>query len=309
MKVLVTGGAGFIGSHIVDRLVELNHDVIVLDNLSTGLKKNINPEAEFYEVDICDIKKIRDIFLKEKPDIVSHHAAQMNVRVSVKKPINDAYSNIIGSINIIKNCIKNNIKKVIYASSGGAIYGEVNRDNLPIKETEQINPISPYGVSKYAIEKYLFSYNYNYNLNYTILRYGNVYGERQNPKGEAGVIALFLQKMLNNFRPIIFGDGLQTRDYIYVKDIVDVNIDSLEKGNNDIYNVGLSKEIPIKQLFDTLKKNLNFNQEPIYEKEQLGEIKFNCLDSSKIQDDFNWKPKFDFENGIKKTIDYYKNER
>ena len=306
MKVLVTGGAGFIGSNIVDELIDGGFDVVVVDNLSTGFKEFINSKAKFYKADITDAKRIRDIFQKEKPDYVHHLAAQMDVRVSTKKPIFDATSNIIGSLNVIINSIRNNTKKIIYANTGGALYGEIRAEDLPIKESHLINPISEYGVSKHTVEHYLFLYNYNYGLDYVSLRYPNVYGSRQNPNGEAGVIAIFIGKMLANQRPIIFGDGTQTRDYVYVKDVVNANIAAQESSKNGCYNIGTGKETSILEIFDMLKKELNFKQDPIYSKKRIGEIQRICLDASKIKKELGWRPKYSLKEGIKRTSDYYR---
>ncbi len=218
-KILVTGGAGFIGSNVVDALLDNEHEVVVLDDLSTGFSENINPKVTFYNTDIRDEDKVRKIFESEKPDFVNHHAAQMDVRKSVQDPIFDAQCNILGSLNLILQSIRVGVQKFIYISTGGAVYGEPQY--LPVDEQHPINPISQYGISKHTVEHYLYSYNVNYGLKYTVLRYPNVYGPRQNPHGEAGVIAIFTQKMLDNQQPTIFGDGSQTRDYTFVEDIVD----------------------------------------------------------------------------------------
>jgi UDP-glucose 4-epimerase len=307
-KILVTGGAGFIGSNVADRYVELGHDVVIVDNLSTGFERNLNPKAKFYKADICDSKTMRQIFLKEKPKIVNHHAAQMDVRVSTRKPIFDARINIIGSLNILKNCIRTSVKKVIYSNTGGALYGEVKKEDLPINENYPINPICQYGISKHTVEHYLFLYSRNYGLKYTSLRYPNVFGDRQNPHGEAGVIAIFTGKMLSGKRPVIFGDGLQTRDYIYVKDIAEANVLALESEDSNAYNLGTGKETSVLDVFNTLKKELKFGEEPIFEKERLGEIMCFSLDASKIKADIGWTPKHSFKEGIKKTINYYKKD-
>ena len=309
MKVLVTGGAGFIGSNLVDRLIANGYPVVVVDNLSTGFKKFINPKATFYNVDIRDIQKIQKIFDKEKPEVVHHLAAQMDVRVSTRRPIFDATCNIIGSINIILSSLHSKTKKIIYANKGGALYGEVDPRYLPISETYPINPISQYGISKHTVEHYLFLYNYLYKLDYISLRYPNVYGPRQNPNGEAGVIAIFTGKMLNGQRPTIYGNGKQTRDYVYVKDIVDANIIAQESNKNGCYNIGTGKETSVLKIFETLKKETNFDKEPIFDKPRAGEIYRICLNPLKIKRELGWEAKHNIEQGIKKTIEYYKNAK
>jgi len=220
MRILVTGGAGFIGSHVVDRYVADGHHVAIIDNLSTGFEENINPQAVFYKVDITDQQAVAEVFEKERPEIVNHHAAQMDVRRSVADPAFDAVTNIVGSIHLIENAVRTNVSKFIYASTGGAVYGEPRY--LPADEDHPINPLSQYGISKHTVEHYLQLYQVNDGLTYTVLRYGNVYGPRQNPHGEAGVNAIFAGLMLAGKQPTIFGDGSKTRDYVYVSDVVPI---------------------------------------------------------------------------------------
>jgi UDP-glucose 4-epimerase len=304
MKVLVTGGAGFIGSHIVDRLIREGHQVVVVDDLSTGFRQNINPEATFYEVNICNRKEIARIFDLENPDCLDHHAAQIDLRKSVLDPLFDANSNILGSLNLITNSLKKKVKKFIYASTGGAIYGEP--ENLPANEEYPVNPISQYGVSKHTVEHYLYLYNLLYGLKYTILRYANVYGPRQNPKGEAGVVAIFTNQMLNKEKSTIFGDGNKTRDYIYIEDVVEANTLALNKGDNQIYNIGTGRETSDQEMFDTLKEVSGSKLDPIYEKERPGEVHHISLDASKAKRDLGWEPRYSLKDGLKKSVGYYK---
>ncbi|MBC8232616.1 NAD-dependent epimerase/dehydratase family protein [bacterium] len=308
-KILVTGGAGFIGSNVVDALLDNEHEVVVLDNLSTGFHTNINPKVTFYNVDIRDENKVRRIFELEKPDFVNHHAAQMDVHRSTREPIFDAQCNILGSLNLIIQSVATGVKKFIYASTGGAIYGEPKY--LPVDENHPINPISQYGISKHTVEHYLYLYSVNHGLKYTVLRYPNVYGPRQNPHGEAGVIAIFTQKMLNNQRPTIFGDGNQTRDYTFVSDIVEANIFALTKGDNTIYNIGTGIEISVQQIFDSLKAILNegAKEQPIYGDERIGEIQRICLDATKAKRELEWIPKTRFHHGLKRTVEYYQHSK
>jgi UDP-glucose 4-epimerase len=303
MKILVTGGAGFIGSHLVDALVGLGHPVVVVDNLSSGLRQNINPEAKFYQVNIRD-QELASIFEREKPQMVYHHAAQIDVRKSADNPILDAEENILGSLNVITNCHRYGVKRIIYASTGGAIYGEV--EYLPADEKHPINPISQYGVSKHAVEHYLYLYGALYGLDYVILRYSNVYGPRQSPRGEAGVVAIFAAQMLMGERPTIFGRGDKTRDYVYVSDVVQANILALEQGKNDIYNIGVGVETSDQQIFDTLAEVLGYKGAPIYAPYRKGEIHRICLDRSKAQEDLGWSPRFSLKEGITAAAEYYR---
>ncbi|MEM3374564.1 MAG: SDR family oxidoreductase [Candidatus Woesearchaeota archaeon] len=304
MKVIVTGGCGFIGSNLVDELIKLKHDVVVIDNLSTGKKENLNPKARFYLVDIREKEKVEDIFKKEKPEIVNHHAAQIDVRKSVSDPGYDASVNIIGLINLLKASVDNKVKKFINVSSGGVIYGDDAK--LPIKENEKKNPISPYGISKLSGEYYVNFFNKIYGLNFTTLRYSNVYGPRQDPKGEAGVISIFSNLMLNNKQPTIFGDGKQTRDYVFVKDVVNANILAMEKGDNQAFNIGTMRETSVNELFSIMKDIIGFKGNPIYAEARAGELLRNCLDNSKAKKLLGWQPKYSLKEGLKQTIDWVK---
>ncbi len=300
MKILVTGGAGFIGSHIVDKYIELGHKVVIIDNLSTGLLENINPSAKFYEIDIND-DDILKIFEEEKFDIVSHQAAQMNVRFSVDNPKYDAMANILGSINIFEASKLTNVKKIIFASSGGTIYGE--QLTHPADEKHQAEPCSPYGIAKLACEKYLMYYANNFNIKPIIFRYGNVYGPRQNPKGEAGVVAIFLGKMLNNEQPIINGDGTITRDYIYISDVIEANLLPLNFDIEGIYNIGTGVETDVNEIFDLSKELTNSNCQRFHGEQKIGEQKRSCISYDKLLREYNWKPKYDFRNGLKLTVE------
>lgn len=302
-KVLVTGGAGFIGSHVVDRCISEGYEVAIIDNLSTGFRKNLNPKATFYEVDIRDFEKVKMVFEKEKPDYVNHHAAQMDVRKSTQDPVFDAECNIIGSLNLILNSVEFKIKKLIYISTGGAVYGEPQ--DLPVTEEYPPNPLCQYGVSKHTVEHYLYLYRRNFDMNYTVLRYPNVYGPRQNPHGEAGVIAIFLGLMLDGERPTIFGDGTQTRDYTFIEDIVDANLIAMTKEDGEIYNIGTGVETSVRQIFDSIEAILQTGLEPIYADERVGEIQSISLDATKAKEEIGWFPKHDFLSGLKKTIKYY----
>jgi UDP-glucose 4-epimerase len=299
MKVLVTGGAGFIGSNVVDKLINRDYEVAIIDDLSTGRLENLNERARFYKVDICS-PELEGIFRKEMPEIVNHHAAQIDVRRSLDNPILDAQINIMGSLNLLGCCQKYGAKKVIYASTGGAIYGEP--ESLPASEDCSIKPLSPYGVNKYIVEKYLPLYRQNYNLDYTILRYGNVYGPRQDPHGEAGVVAMFIEGMLRGKRPIVFGDGEQTRDFVYVDDVVNANLFVLDDGDGGIFNIGTGHPTSVNELFKLLKEILKYNNQPLYGNERPGEIRNIYLDITRAQRNIGWRPEVGLEEGLVRTI-------
>jgi UDP-glucose 4-epimerase len=303
LKILVTGGAGFIGSNLVDALVGLNHEVVVVDNLSSGLRRNLNPKARFYEIDIRD-KKLSAVFEQERPDIVDHHAAQIDVRKSGEDPVADAEANILGSLNLITNCVRSGVKRVVYASTGGAIYGDPQY--LPADENHPINPISQYGVSKHTVEHYLHLYSIIHSLEYVALRYSNVYGPRQNPYGEAGVVAIFAIQMLTGNQPTIFGPGDKTRDYAHVSDIVKANITALNKGKNAIYNIGTGVETSDQEIFDTLAGVLGYQGKPVYAPVRKGEVYRISLDCSKARRELGWSPKLSLKEGIAQTAEYYK---
>ena len=300
MKILVTGGVGFIGSHIVDAYINLGYKVVVIDNLSTGFRKNLNPKAKFYKVDIGDLPKIEKIFQKEKPQIVNHHAAIAEVVKSLRDPLPTLNVNVIGTINLLLAAGKIRVKKFIFSSTGGAIYGQP--DKIPADENTPAIPLSPYGLSKLLGEECIKFYAKHYGFDYLIFRYPNVYGPRQNPKGEAGVVAIFSGLIKNNKRPIIFGDGAKTRDYVYIDDIVRANVIGLKRGKNEIFNLGWGKKISDKKIFDTIAKNLNFKQPPIYSPFRRGEVYQIALSAKKARKNLGWKPKIKLEEGIKKNI-------
>lgn len=304
MKIAVTGGAGFIGSHIVDAYIAEGHDVVVLDNFSTGKKENVNKQASVEKVDITDAAKIRKIFEKEKFDIVNHHAAQANVRLSVDDPVHDASINIIGSINVYEAARFTGVKKVVFASSGGAVYGE--QRYFPADEKHPKRPYSPYGVSKHANEKYLVYYKMVYGIEDVILRYTNVYGPRQNPLGEAGVVAIFTEKLLKNEQPIINGDGTQTRDYVYVDDIVKANVLALTDKARGIYNCSTGVEYSVNTIFQLLKLRTMSNCKVVYGPGKVGEQKRSVCSHRKIEKSLGWKPEYDVEKGIGRTVEWFR---
>jgi len=304
-KILVSGGVGFIGSHLVDRLIKEGCQVVVIDNLSTGKKENLNPKAKFYKIDICS-PKIVEIFKKEKPWAVFHYAAQVNVRKSVEDPIRDAKINILGSLNVLENCCRFGTKKFVFASSGGAIYGDT--DFIPTPETHPVRPESPYGMAKLLIEQYLEFYKKTYGLDYISLRYANIYGPRQNSKGEAGVVAIFIDKLLHGKGPTIFGDGTQTRDYVYVDDAVEAALKTLvwEGGSDPIFNVGTGIETSVNALYHLISQKIGKNIKPNFISERAGDLKRSCLASFKIKKELNWQPKYTLEEGLDATIKWFR---
>ena len=307
MKILVTGGAGFIGSNIVDELIEKKHKVVIVDNLATGNIKNVNKKAKFCRVSVCDKKKIDEVFEKEKFDTVIHLAAQLDVRKSVEDPCFDADVNIKGTLNILQACKSTKVKKIIFSSSGGTIYGECG-SKAP-DEKAVANPLSPYGVAKLSVEHYIKAYSALYGLKYTVLRYANVYGPRQDPFGEAGVVAIFIGKMLKNEDVFIFGNGKQLRDYVYVKDVVSANVKSLIKGNNEIINIGTQKTFSVNGLFKELAKITNYQKKPIYKSKRNGEMQKSFLNVSKAKKILNWKPVTEISQGLEKTVSFFKNKK
>jgi UDP-glucose 4-epimerase len=302
-KIAVTGGAGFIGSHIVDLLIERGYDVAVIDDLSTGKKENLNPKARFYEVNMCD-PYLREVLGKEGPDAVIHLAAQVSVKNSIANPRFDARTNIIGSISLFESCKDLCIEKVVYASSVG-IYGEPQY--LPVDEKHPIQPTSPYAASKYAVENYLHYYKRNHNIKYTTLRYSNVYGPRQDPAGESGVIAIFINKLMRKEKATINGDGGQTRDFVYVGDAAKATLFALEKdGKNGAYNIGTGSEISVGQLYADLKKLTGADLFPIYGSPVNGEVRNMSASPALARSELGWAPEVSLDVGLKKTIDWFK---
>ncbi len=362
MKILVTGGAGFIGSHVVDLYIKEGYEVVVVDDLSTGKVEYINKKAKFYKLDINELNlndnKLKDVFKDEKPDVINHHAAQISVSESIKDPVSDANVNILGTLNLLENCVKYNVKKFIFASSGGTVYKET--DKLPVDENRPLKPLSPYGVSKIAIENYLYFYKKVHHLDSIIFRYSNVYGPRQDPYGEAGVVAIFINKMLKGENPIINGDGNQTRDFVYISDAARANLLALKlslenetksninlkdefkneikgdvvskgriesknkNGNNRIekdkntnngiiindiaiFNIGTGIETSVNELFHKLKKITKANAKEIHGPPKLGELRKSCLNSNKAKEILGWEPEVDIDQGLKLTVNYFKN--
>ncbi len=304
-NILVTGGAGFIGSHLVDELLQKGHKVIVVDNLSSGKKECVNKKAVFYKADILS-SEIEKIFKKEKPEIVFHFAAHIEARESVKDPLGDAKVNILGSLNILENCRKYNVEKIIFASSGGEIYGDAK--TIPTSEDYIPFPISPYGVAKFSVEKYLDSYYKVHGIKYVALRFGNVYGPGQNAKGESGVVAIFTEKMLRGEQPFIHGDGKQTKDYIFVDDVVQAAYKAFEKDFVGILNIGTGKETSVLEIFNKLKNSIGKGIEEKHIALPSINFKRGCLSIKKAKKVLDWQPKYNLNEGMEKTVAWFKKQ-
>ncbi len=307
MKVLVTGGAGFIGSHVVDAYVEAGHEVVVVDDLSHGKRENVPPHLQFYRLDIRDKTQLRLLFQLEGFDVVVHQAALANVRESMERPDVYAEVNIIGSINLLEASKDFGVKRFIYASTGGAVYGEPLY--LPVTEEHPINPLDPYGASKHTVEHYLYLYHANYGLPYVVLRYPNVYGPRQDPFGEAGVIAIFTGRMLAGQPVTINGDGTQQRDFVYVGDVARANLLALTRGDNGIFNLGTGRPVDVNTIFTKLKELTEYPYEPNYGPAKKGEVYRIYLDAGKARSSLGWVPQVDFDEGLRLTVEYFRSHR
>jgi UDP-glucose 4-epimerase len=304
VKILVTGGAGFIGSHVVDTFIANGHDVVIVDDLSTGRRSNINPAATFYQIDIRS-EELAEVFEKEKPQIVDHHAAQMDVRRSVDDPLFDADVNVLGSIKLIELARQHAVERFIYISTGGAVYGEP--EYLPCDEAHPINPICPYGASKHTVEHYLYMYHELYDLDYVVLRYPNVYGPRQDPHGEAGVVAIFTGLMLKGDQVVINGDGDQERDFVSVADCARANLLALTTENsNTIYNLGEGKGTTVNEVYEELKKITAYPLNAVHGPAKVGETRRIYLEASKAAQELDWRPSVGLAEGLTDTVEYFK---
>lgn len=302
MRILVTGGAGFIGSHVVDAYVAAGHEVHVVDDLSLGQPANLNPAALFTQLDICT-PEFLNVVAQIQPEVINHHAAQTSVRLSVSDPLNDCRRNVLGSLQVLEAARQAGVRKVIYISSGGAIYGEP--EALPCREDHPIRPDSPYGATKHAPEHYLDIYNRTYGLDFTTLRYGNVYGPRQDPLGEAGVIAIFTAQMLHDQQVTINGSGEQERDYVYIADAVRANVLALEDGvgSANAYNIAAGVGTTVNALFAQLKSATGYTRDAVYGPAKPGETFRIYLDINRAAADLGWTPTTSLADGIQATID------
>ncbi len=304
--ILVTGGAGFIGSHIVDAYIKKGFKVVVVDNLSTGDISNVNKSAVFYKLDLYK-DSLEKVFKLHKINIINHHAAQIDLRKSISQPLFDARINIEGSIRLFELAAKNNVRKIIFASSGGAVYGE--QIHFPAGEDHITKPLSPYGISKLTVEKYLHFYKHYYNIDYVILRYSNVYGPRQSIKGEAGVVSIFCKKLINSKIPVINGSGRNTRDYIFVSDVVSANLCSLDYKGSDIFNISTAEETSVNKLFNLLKIISGKKIKAIHGKPVSGEQKRSCLDYRFASCKLKWKPLISLDDGLRLTYEWFSENR
>lgn len=304
MKILVTGGAGFIGSHVVDAYVLAGHEVGIIDDLSTGARENINPKAEFWQGSIIDGSFVDQVISSFRPEVLNHHAAHIHVGKSVDDPKFDATINILGTINLMQSLVKyKSLQKVIFASTGGAMYGN---KQTPFNEEMMPAPLSPYGVSKRSAELYLGFYHAQYGIPFVALRYANVYGPRQNPVGEAGVVSIFSKKILERKQPVINGDGLQTRDYVFVEDVAAANVLALNTPEVGSFNIGTSIETDVNSIFELVNKNFGADWKQAHGPVREGEQTTSSLSYQKAKHVINWQPKVKLADGIKKTVEWFK---
>ncbi len=303
MKILVTGGAGFIGSHVVDAYIETGNEVVVVDDLSTGRQENVNSRAQFYAIDIRSAQ-LEEVFAKEKPDIVNHHAAKASVRESMVEPTLYADVNILGSLNLLELARKHAVQKLIYISTGGAVYGEP--EYLPADEAHPILPLDPYGVSKASFEHYLPLYQAQHGISYTILRYANVYGPRQDPLGEAGVVAIFTGQMLSGEQAVINGSGEQERDFVYVGDVAKANLLTLTHGDGEVYNIGTGVGTSINEIFAKLKATTGYSRPEVHGPPKAGEVFKVYLNVDKAQRELGWQSVVGLEEGLRLTVEYFR---
>jgi len=306
MKILVTGGAGFIGSHVSDALVAGGHEVHVLDDLSGGFETQIPGDATLHKMDLRH-EDVELLWKEEGFEVMFHLAAQMDVRRSVADPRYDADVNVGGLLNLMEAGRKHGLKKVVFSSTGGAIYGEP--DTVPQTEEHALQPLSPYGITKLCSEKYLFFYEFTYGIEYVALRYGNVYGPRQNPYGEAGVVAIFCERMLDGRQPVVNGDGKQTRDYVHVKDVVAANLSALGHQGSGVFNVGTSIETDVVTLFEHLRDELAPAMPTEHGPGKPGEQRRSVLSYAYTQEVLGWAPTIDVRTGLQETARWFKAKR
>jgi UDP-glucose 4-epimerase len=308
VRILVTGGAGFIGSHVADGFRALGHEVAVVDDLSAGNRANLDPAIKLYQRDIRD-DALEEVFADFKPEIVDHHAAQSNVPASVHNPVHDASVNILGSLNLLRFAAKYNTRKFIYVSSGGAMYGEPDLTNLPVKETAPVRPLSPYGASKQAVEAWLGVYQRTFGLDYTVLRYANIYGPRQSIREEGAVVAVFATRMAAEQPVIIDGTGQQTRDFVYVGDCVTANVAALERGSGMAFNIGTGRETSIREIFDAMAEVAGYTHQPNFGPGRTGDVVRIVLDPGLAKRELKWEAKTALYDGLAKTYAFFDNGR
>ncbi|MGQ0644933.1 MAG: NAD-dependent epimerase/dehydratase family protein [Elusimicrobiota bacterium] len=303
MDILVTGGAGFIASHVADAYIALGHRVTVVDDLSTGKKANLPRRARFVRADVRSAAALRALFRKGRFQVVNHHAAQIDVRKSVADPVFDAQVNLLGLLNLLELSRLHKVRKFIFSASGGTYYGECTR---PARETDEPRPLSPYGISKMAGEYYIRAYRALHGLKYTVFRYGNVYGPRQDPHGEAGVVAIFCKRMLAGQPVHIFGDGRQQRDYVFSGDVARASVLALRRGDNDVFNIGTGRAASVNDLFRILAKKLGYASRPVFQPARPGELFRSCLNAAKARKGLGWRPSRTLEQGLGETAEFFR---
>jgi UDP-glucose 4-epimerase len=308
VRILVTGGAGFIGSHVVDGYLAAGHEVAVVDDLSTGTRANLNPAVPLHQGDIRD-PAVVEVFERFHPDVVNHHAAQANVPASVQDPVYDAEVNVLGGLNLLRCAASVGVRKFVYASSGGAMYGEPDPSALPVRESAPARPLSPYGASKQALEAWLGVFQRTFGLEYTVLRYGNIYGPRQGLREEGAVVAVFATRMAAGEPVTIDGTGEQTRDFVYVGDCVTANLAALERGSGCAVNIGTGQETSIRTIFETMARIAGYHREPQYGPPRKGDVQRIVLDPSLAHEALGWKAERRLEDGLRVTYEYFRRAR
>jgi UDP-glucose 4-epimerase len=303
-KILITGGAGFIGSHVADGYLALGHEVVIVDDLSAGHRRNVPAGARFYEADVTDSEVLAGILERERPEILNHHAAQKSVRVSVEDPAEDARVNVIGSLRLLELGRRQGVQKVIFISTGGAIYGDATQ--IPTPEEYPAWPVSPYGIAKLSVEHYLFYYADQFSLPYVVLRYANVYGPRQDPHGEAGVVAIFAERLLAEQECLIYGDGGQTRDYVYVEDVVRANIAALAEQVRGTFNIGTETETSVNELYQQMLAVTGLERPARHAPPRAGEQRRSAVAIGKAARELRWRPEVPLVDGLARTVEFFR---
>jgi UDP-glucose 4-epimerase len=307
VKILVTGGAGFIGSHVVDAYITAGHDVAVLDNLSTGREANVNPAAALHRVDVRNLAQVQNVVATFQPDLVNHHAAQSEVPKSVADPGYDAHVNVVGGLNVLRACVDNSVRKVIFSSTGGALYGEP--DVVPADEDHPLRPLSPYGTSKLSFEQYLGTFERTFGLRFTVLRYANIYGARQDFHAEEGrVVAVFASRMIEGKPVTIDGDGNQSRDMLHVGDVAIANIAALDKGDGGTFHISTGVPVTVNDLFRKLALLTEYKLEPRFGPGRKGDVYRIALDNARAKEQLGWEPRISLEDGLQLTVEYFREQ-
>ena len=307
MKILVTGGAGFIGSHVVDAYVTAGHEVAVIDDLSTGREENVNPAARLHRADIRNLARVQEVVAAFKPEVVNHHAAQSEVPKSVADPGHDAHVNVVGGLNVLRACVDNSVRKVIFSSTGGALYGEP--DIVPADEDHPVRPLSPYGASKFAFEQYLATFDRTFGLRFTTLRYANIFGPRQDFfAAEGRVVAMFASRMIEGKPATIDGDGTQSRDMLHVGDIAIANLAALDRGDGGTYHVSSGVPISVNDLWRKIALITEYRLEPQFGPSRKGDVYRIALDNTRAKVQLGWEPRIPLDEGLRLTVEYFRQQ-